>query len=66
MGSQPRTQQRPEPLGGVDMDLVKAVAVVIAGVFAPTVAHRPMVETSLRQAAVNVVFIGITPGFPAR
>ena len=31
MGPQPRTQQRPAPLGGVDMDLVKAVAVVIAG-----------------------------------
>ena len=41
------------------MDLVNAVAVVIAGVFAPAVAHRPMVETPLWQAAVNVVFIGI-------
>ena len=62
MGSQPRAQQRPEPLGGVDMALVKAVAVVIAGVFAPAVAHRPMVEAPLGQAGVNVVFIGIYPG----
>ena len=43
------------------MDLVNAVAVVIAGVFAPAV-YRPMVETPLWQAAVNVVFIGIYPG----
>src|SRR3954462_3481487 len=34
---QPGTQQRPDPLHGVDVDLAEAVAVLVAGVRAPAV-----------------------------
>ncbi len=62
MGSQPGTQQGPEPLGGVDMDLMEAVAVLITGVFPPAVADRPLIESPVGQAVINVVLIGVHPG----
>lgn len=61
MGSQPRAQQGPEPLGGVDVDLMETVTVLIAGVFPSAVADRPVVKTPLGQAMVNVVLVGIDP-----
>lgn len=40
VGTQRRARQRPESLGGVDVDLAKTVAAVIAGVFPPAVVHH--------------------------
>lgn len=59
MGSQPGAQQRPEALGGVDVNLMEAVSVFIAGVLAPAVAHGTVVKTPFRQTVVDVVFIGM-------
>ena len=59
MGSQPGAQQRPEALGGVDVNLMEAVSVFIAGVLAPAVAHGTVVKTPFRQTAIDVVFIGM-------
>src|SRR3954447_7912977 len=36
---EPGARQRPEALGRVDVDLAEAVAVLVAGVLAPGVAH---------------------------
>ena len=44
------------------MDFVKAVPVVISGVFALAMTHRAMVKSPLRQAMVNVILIGLPPG----
>src|SRR6185369_15235580 len=38
--AQPGAQQRPDALHGVDVDLAEPVAIVIARVLAPGVAHR--------------------------
>ena len=61
MGPQPGAQQRPEAFGGVDVDLMEAIAIVVAGIFASAVAHGVMVETLFRQSVVNVVFVGVHP-----
>ena len=55
MGPQPGAQQRPEAFGGVDVDLMEAIAIVVAGIFASAVAHGVMVETPFRQSVVNGV-----------
>jgi hypothetical protein len=46
MGSQPGTHQGPETLSGIDMNLMEAIAIVVAGVFAPAVTHRIMKRVS--------------------
>ncbi len=66
MGPQPGTQQRPEALGGVDMDFMEAIAVVVTSVFAPAMAHGRVDETSFRPPMVNVVLHRCTPECPAR
>ena len=40
---------------------METVTVLIAGVFAPAVADRPVVKTPLGQAMVNVILVGIHP-----
>ncbi len=61
MGSQPGAQQRPEALGGVDMDLMETIAVVVTSVFAPAMADGMVVETPFRQPMVDVVLVGVHP-----
>ncbi len=61
MRLQPRTQQQPEPLGSVDINLIETVAVLIAGVFAPAMTHGMVVKAPFRQSMVDVVLIGIPP-----
>jgi hypothetical protein len=58
MRPQPETQQGPESLDGVDVNLVEAVAVFIAGVLAGAVADGLVTVAPLRQAAVNVILVG--------
>ena len=61
MRSQPRAQQGPESLSGINMDFIKTVTVLIAGVFPPAMADRSMVKPPLGQAMVNVLLVGIHP-----
>lgn len=62
MGPQPGTQQRPETLGGIDMNLMETIPIVIAGVFTPAVANRMMVKAPILQWVIDGIFIGMNPG----
>ena len=44
MGSQPGAQQRPEALSGIDMNLIEAISIVVAGIFAPAMPHGMRVK----------------------
>ncbi len=46
MGPQPGAQQRPEAFGGVDVDLMEAITIIVAGIFASAVAYGVVVETT--------------------
>lgn len=59
MGPQPGAQQRPEALGGVDMNRIKAIPVFVAGVFASAVTHGTVIKPPFRQPSVDIVFIGM-------
>jgi hypothetical protein len=60
MGSQPGTQQRPEPFDGIDVNLVKAVTVVIARILLPlAVADAVVLVTPVAQAGIEVILVGI-------
>ena len=59
MGSQPGTQQGPEPFDGVDMDLVKPVTIVIARILPLAVADAAVPVTPVAQAGINVILVGI-------
>lgn len=62
MGSQPGTQQRPKALGGVDMNLIKAVPVFVAGVLTPAMAHGTVIKPPCHQPLVDVVLISVNAG----
>jgi hypothetical protein len=55
---QPGAQQGPEAFDRVDVNLVEAVAVFIAGILPSTVADGLVLVAPLRQATVDVVFVG--------
>src|SRR4051812_15081186 len=57
--AQPGAQQRPDALHGVDVDLAEPVAVVIARVLAPGVAHRLVAVAPVVQPGVDVVLVGV-------
>src|SRR4051794_24862151 len=59
MRTEPRTQQRPEPLQRVDMHLAEPVTVIIAGELARRVADRLVVVAPVVQTAVDVRLIGV-------
>ena len=59
MGPQPGAQQRPEALGGVDMNRIKAIPVFVAGVFASAVANRMRVKAPILQWVIDGIFIGM-------
>src|SRR3954451_20523624 len=56
--AQPGGQQGPEALGRVDVDLARAVPVVVPCVLAAGVADRLVAVAPLVQAAVDVVLVG--------
>src|SRR3954454_4734600 len=62
--AEPGAQQRPQALGGVDVDLAEAVAVLVARVLAPGVAHGLVPVAPLLQAPVDVVLVGVHQGAP--
>ncbi len=55
---EPRAQQGPEALDGVDVNLVEAVAVFIAGILPSAVADGLVLVAPLRQTAVDVILVG--------
>ena len=59
MGSQPGTQQRPESFDGVDMNLVKSVAIFIARILPVAVANAAMLVPPVTQAGMDVILVGI-------
>jgi hypothetical protein len=62
MRPQPGSQQRPESFEGVDVHFVKAVAIVVAGVFSMRVADAVMLIAPFGQPIIDVVFIGVEHG----
>lgn len=59
MRPQPGTQQGPEALGGIDMNLIEAISVLVTGVFASVMAHRVMVKAPILQWVIDIIFIGM-------
>src|SRR4051794_13917488 len=56
---EPGTQQRPEALGRVDVDLAKAVAIVVAGILAVAMADGLVPVAPVLQAGIDVVLVGV-------
>src|SRR4051794_34302295 len=61
-GPEPGAQHRPEALGRVEVALAEAVAVLVAGVLAPRVAHGLVPVAPLLQAGVDVVLVRVDEG----
>ena len=59
MRPQPGTQQGPEALGGIDMNLIEAISVLVAGLFASAMAHRVRVKAPILQWVIDLIFIGM-------
>jgi hypothetical protein len=59
MRAEPEAQQGPCALHRVDVDLTEAVAILVARVFAPSVADRLVPIAPGRQAGVDVVLVGV-------
>src|SRR5690349_6341850 len=57
MGPEPGAQQRPDPFHGVDVHLAEAVAIVVARVLAPGVAHGLVPATPTVPGGRGVTFI---------
>jgi hypothetical protein len=64
MGPEPGAQQGPDALHRVDVDLAEAVAVLVARVLAPGVAHGLVPVAPLLQARVDAVLVGVHQGAP--
>ena len=62
VGPQPGTQEGPEPLHGVDMDLAMAVAVLVASVLASAVANSIMFVAPYGKPLIDIVLISINHG----
>src|SRR3954467_14935004 len=60
--AEPRAQQGPRPLHGVDVDLAEAVAILVARVFAPCMANSLVPIAPGWQAGVDVVLVGVDAG----
>ena len=58
MGAQPTTQQRPNPFHRMDVYFMETIAILIACLFTPAMAHRAVGVPPLRQACVDSVLIG--------
>jgi hypothetical protein len=57
MRPQPRSQEGPEPLHRVDVNLVEAVAVLIARILAPTVTDRLVPISPGGQTGIDIIFV---------
>src|SRR3954470_16641353 len=59
---QPGSQQRPEAFGRVDVDLAKAVAILVTGILAAAMADSLVPVAPVLQAGVDVVLVGVDEG----
>ena len=57
--AEPRTQQGPKTFQGVDVDLAEPVPVLVAGVFAASMADRLVLVAPGRQTCVDAVFVRV-------
>ena len=62
MRSQPRPQQGPETFHRVDVNFMKAIAVVVASILLLPVIDREVFVTPFLQSRVDVVLVGIDRG----
>ena len=62
MGAPPGAPQRPEPLAGVEVDLVNAIAVFIARGLAVAVADRAVQLAPVGPAVVEGIVVGVDRG----
>src|SRR4051812_5840538 len=60
--AQPGAQQGPRALYGIDVDLAEAIAILVTGVLAPSVADRLVPIPPGCQAGVDVVLVGVDAG----
>src|SRR5689334_10542237 len=59
MWPQPRAQQRPEAFEGIDVDFTEAVAILVTGILALSVADRLVPVAPGCQTGIDVVLIGV-------
>jgi len=59
MRAKPGTQERPKAFHRVDMDLMKAIAILITGIFSLAMINGVMVLPPLLQSVIDRVFVGI-------
>src|SRR4051812_37625225 len=59
MRPQPGSQERPEALEGVDVDLAEPVAVLVAGVLASTMTDGLVAVAETREPGVDAILVGI-------
>jgi len=59
MRAEPRTQQRPEPFHGIDMDFMKPIAIFITSILTGRVIDALMSIAPLGQAVIDVILIGV-------
>src|SRR3954463_16106807 len=59
MGTEPRTQQRPEPFERVDVHLTEPIPVVVPGELARRMTDRLVIVAPLDQPAVDVILIRV-------
>ena len=62
MRPQPGAQQRPDPFHGVDVDLAKAVTILVARILATGVADRGVSVAPGGQAGVDGILVGVDEG----
>src|SRR4051812_25595059 len=59
MRPQPGSQERPEALEGVDVDLAEAIAVLVPGVFASTMTNRLVAVAETRKPGIDAILVSI-------
>ena len=59
MRTQPGSQERPEALHGIDVDLAEAIAVLVPGVFASTMTDGLVAVAETRKLGVDAILVGI-------
>src|SRR3954463_2335541 len=59
MRPQPGSQERPEALEGVDVDLAEAIAVLVPGVFASTMTDGLVAVAETRKPGVDAILVSI-------
>src|SRR5512135_64411 len=55
VGTQPRAEQRPEPLDGVDMDFAEPIAILVAGELPRGMTDRSMTVSPFSQSRIDVI-----------